>query len=204
MTLAAFAAIYVVHLAAAMSPGPAVLLAARTALRDGMWHGVWLAVGIGLGACLWAVAALFGLALLFKLAPALLTVLKLAGAGYLLYLALQMWRHADQPIAAPQADAVPRTAPGLIWLGIVTQLANPKPAVFFGTIFLTFVPADAPLWAYPVILVLVFVNDCGWNVIVARIFSLERTRRGYLNLKSTIDRLFGGLLALLSAKLALT
>lgn len=205
MTLAAFAAIYFVHLAAAISPGPAVLLAARTSLREGFARGTWLAVGIGLGACIWAVAAFFGLAVLFKIAPALLTALKFAGAGYLLYLAWKMWRHAPEPMdmTLPEGHA-PRSALGLVWLGVATQLANPKPAVFFGTIFLTFVPPVAPLWVYLVILGIIFFNDAGWNVIVARIFSLERTRRGYLNLKTVIDRIFGGLLAALGLKLALT
>ncbi|AOZ69042.1 transporter [Rhodobacter xanthinilyticus] len=205
MTLAAFVAIYLVHLAAAISPGPAVLLAARTGLREGFARGSWLAVGIGLGACAWAVAALFGLAVLFRVAPALLTVLKFAGAAYLIYLAYKMWRHAPEPLDDRLPEETSARGPlGLVWQGIATQLANPKPAVFFGTIFLTFVPPHAPAWAYGVILAIIFINDAGWNVIVARIFSLERTRRGYLALKTTIDRIFGGLLALLGLKLALT
>jgi threonine/homoserine/homoserine lactone efflux protein len=196
MTFAALAAIYFVHL---------VLLAARTSLKEGMRRGAYLAIGIGLGACVWAVAALLGLGLLFKHAPALLTALKFGGAAYLIYLAWKMWRHAPDPIEeGDQAISRALSPLGLIWLGITTQLANPKPAVFFGTIFLTFIPVDAPLWAFGVILAMIFVNDCGWNIIVARIFSLERTRRGYLNLKTTIDRCFGGLLALLGTKLALT
>ncbi|MGH1330591.1 MAG: LysE family translocator [Paracoccaceae bacterium] len=205
MTFAALAAIYFVHLAAAISPGPAVLLAARTSLREGMLRGAYLAIGIGLGACVWAVAALFGLGILFRHAPALLNLLKFGGAAYLIYLAWKMWRHAPDPIE--EGDKINSRALsnlGLIWLGITTQLANPKPAVFFGTIFLTFIPAHAPLWAYAAILLMIFINDCGWNIIVARIFSLERTRRGYLNLKTSIDRCFGGLLALLGIKLALT
>jgi hypothetical protein len=43
-----------------------------------------------------------------------------------------------------------------------------------------------------------------WNVLVARIFSLDRARRGYIGLKSVIDRVFGGLLARLSVKIAST
>ncbi len=205
MTLAALVAIYFVHLAAAMSPGPAVLLAVRTSLREGFARGAWLAVGIGLGACLWAAAAMFGLALLFKLAPALLTTLKFAGAAYLLYLAYKMWRHAPEPMDTTLPEvAAARSNLGLVWQGIAAQLANPKPAVFFGTVFLTFIPPHAPLWAYAVILGIVFVNDAGWNVIIARIFSLPRTRAIYLNLKTLIERIFGGLLALLGLKLALT
>lgn len=205
MTLAALAAIYVVHLAAAMSPGPAVLLAARTALREGLMRGTYLSIGIGLGAVIWAIAALFGLALLFKLAPALLTTFKIIGGGYLLYLAFKIWRHAPEPMDTNLDVSQTGLSPiGLVWLGITTQLANPKPALFFGTVFLTFMPADPAVWAYPVVLLIVFVNDTGWNIIVSRIFSLERTRRTYLNLKTAIDRVFGGLLALLSAKLVLT
>ncbi len=204
MTLAAFIAIYFVHLMAAMSPGPAVLLAARTALRDGFGRAAWLAVGIGLGACVWAMAALFGLAVVFRIAPALLTALKFGGAGYLLYLAYKMWRHAPEAMETDLPDAPKtRSAGGLVWLGIATQLANPKPAIFFGAVFVGFVPPDAPVWAIAVILGIIFVNDCGWNLIVARIFSFERTRRGYISMKTVIDRLFGGLLATLAVKIAL-
>lgn len=204
MTLSAFVAIYFVHLAAAISPGPAVLMAAHTSLREGFARGTWLAVGIGLGACIWALAAMFGLALLFKIAPALLSALKYAGAAYLVWLAVKMWRHAPEPMetALPELAAA-RSNLGLVWQGIATQLANPKPAVFFGTIFLTFIPPQAPLWAYAVILFIIFFNDAGWNVLVARIFSLERTRAVYLGLKTVFERVFGGLLALLGLKLAL-
>lgn len=205
MSFAAFLGIYMISLAAAISPGPAVLLAARTSLREGFVRGAWLAVGIGLGACIWAVAAMFGLALLFKIAPTLLTVLKFAGAAYLLYLAWKMWRHSAEPMSMelPEDDAS-RTALGQVWRGIAAQLANPKPAVFFGTVFLTFLPPVVPFWAYGVILGIIFFNDTVWNVLVARIFSLDRTRAAYLGLKTLIDRTFGGLLGLMGLKLALT
>lgn len=205
MSFAALLGIYMISLAAAISPGPAVLLAARTSLREGFVRGAWLAVGIGLGACIWAVAAMFGLALLFKIAPTLLTVLKFAGAAYLLYLAYKMWRHSAEPMSMElPEDHASRTALGQVWRGIAAQLANPKPAVFFGTVFLTFLPPVVPFWAYGVILGIIFFNDTVWNVLVARIFSLDRTRAAYLGLKTLIDRTFGGLLGLMGLKLALT
>lgn len=203
MTLGALLAIYLVQLAAAISPGPAILMAARVGLRDGFAKGAWFALGVGLGACVWATAALFGLSILFRIAPTLLTVLKFGGAAYLLWTAVQMWRHAPEPISdAPEARA--RSVAGLLRLGITTQLANPKPAVFFGTVFLTFLPPDAPLWAYPVLMLMVLVNDTACAMLVARVFSLERTRRVYLRLKTRFERAFAGLLALLGLKLALT
>jgi threonine/homoserine/homoserine lactone efflux protein len=205
VTLAALIAFYFIHLAAAISPGPAVLLAARTALREGMMKGAYISIGIGLGACIWALAALFGLAILFQVAPVLLTVLKVAGGLYLAYLAYKIWKHAPEPMSTELPEGSEGLSPAkLVWLGITTQMANPKPALFFGTIFLTLIPVHPPLWVYPTVLGIIFFNDCGWNIIVSRIFSLERTRRTYLNLKTIIDRIFGGLLAALSAKIVLS
>ncbi len=66
MTLSAFLAAYVLHLVAAASPGPAILMTARIGVTEGLRTALFLAIGIGLGALFWAVAALFGLALLFR------------------------------------------------------------------------------------------------------------------------------------------
>jgi threonine/homoserine/homoserine lactone efflux protein len=116
-----------------------------------------------------------------------------------------MWRHAPEPMAMELAEEdASRSALGQVWRGIAAQLANPKPAVFFGTVFLTFLPPLVPFWAYGVILAIIFFNDTVWNVLVARIFSLDRTRAAYLGLKTLIDRTFGGLLGLMGLKLALT
>ena len=79
MSAAAFLAIALLSLMAAVSPGPAVLMAARTGVTEGMRTGAFLAAGIGAGAVVWASAALFGLTLLFQLAPALLLGLKIVG-----------------------------------------------------------------------------------------------------------------------------
>jgi threonine/homoserine/homoserine lactone efflux protein len=49
-----------------------------------------------------------------------------------------------------------------------------------------------------------FLNETIWNILVARIFSLDRTRAKYISLKTIIDRTFGGLLALLGLKIAAT
>ena len=87
MTLAAFLAVALLHLMAAVSPGPAVLMAARTGVTEGMRTGAFLAMGIGLGGVIWAAAALFGLNLVFTAAPALLWAFKIAGAGYLIWMA---------------------------------------------------------------------------------------------------------------------
>lgn len=204
MTLAAFITACLLHLLAAISPGPAVLMAARTGMVEGLRTGVFLAFGIGFGAVFWASAALFGLSVLFELAPSLLWALKLAGGAYLLWMAWHMWQHASDGMPIEATDTPPRSALSALWLGIRTQLANPKPAVFFGAVFIGTVPQGTPLWIIGALLCVVFLNEAVWNILVARLFSLTRIKSGYVALKSTIDRCFGGLLALLGLKIALT
>ncbi len=203
MSLSAFLAAYFLHLIAAASPGPAVLMAARIGVTEGLKTGVYLAISIGLGALFWAVSALFGLAVLFKIAPALLWGFKLAGGLFLIWIALQMWLHAPEPLGTASAQTA-RSPISALRLGIVTQLSNPKPAVFFGAVFVGTVPPHATAPAIALLLLAIFLNEFACNVLVARLFSYGRTRRIYARLKTTIDRIFGGILALLGLKIAAT
>jgi threonine/homoserine/homoserine lactone efflux protein len=204
MTIAAFLTIAFLHLMAAISPGPAVLLAARTGVTEGLRTGVFLAMGIGVGAVIWSLLALSGLAFLFRVAPALLWAFKIAGALYLLYLAWTIWRGADAPLQTTGALQTPRSAGSAFRRGLWVNLANPKAAVMLSAIFVGTVPPATPIWEITALLMIVFLNESIWNTIVARIFSLDRTRTAYIGLKSTIDRAFGGMLALLGLKIAAT
>ena len=89
-------------------------MSARTGLTEGMRTGFLLSLGIGAGAVVWASAAMFGLNLVFAVAPALLWALKIGGAAYLLWMAWQLWQGATSPIATGEGRSVPRS--GLIGL----------------------------------------------------------------------------------------
>jgi threonine/homoserine/homoserine lactone efflux protein len=204
VTLSAFMIFVGLVVFAAISPGPAVIMSARTGLTEGMRTGFLLSLGIGAGAVVWASAAMFGLNLVFAVAPALLWALKLGGAAYLLWMAWHLWRDATLPIATGEGRAVPRSGLSAFRLGLFTQLANPKPAVMFSAIFLGTVPQGTPLWVYLALLAVIFAAETLWNTAVARIFSLDGTRARYISLKTVIDRSFGGLLALLGVKIATT
>lgn len=204
MTVAAFLAFLGLVTFAAISPGPAVLMAARTGLSEGFRTGAMLAAGIGAGAVAWASAAMFGLHLIFAAAPALLWTLKIGGGLYLIWLAVQLWRGARTPLVTEDARPVPRTALSAFRLGIITQLANPKPAVMYSAIFLGTVPPGTSAAIYLALLAAIFAIETAWNIAVARIFSLDRTRSRYISLKTVIDRTFGAALGALGVKVALT
>ena len=203
MTLTAFLAFTLLTLLGAISPGPAVLMSARTGLTEGFRTGTFLAIGIGAGAVFWATCAMSGLGLLFAWAPSLLIALKLAGGAYLIWVGITLWRDATKPFDTADARPTPRSDVSALWLGLVTQLTNPKPVVLLSAIFLGTVPPGTPLWQRLALLAVLFTFETVWNILVARIFSLDRTRAAYISLKTIIDRTFGGLLVLLGARIAI-
>jgi threonine/homoserine/homoserine lactone efflux protein len=203
MTITAFVAVATLLTMGAISPGPAVLMSARTGVTEGMRTGFFLAMGIGIGAVFWAALALSGLAALFKIAPALLWAFKIAGGIYLVWMGIQMWRSASRPLPDSTGQP-PRSAWSAFRLGVITQLSNPKPAVVLSAIFIGTVPPGTPLWVLAALLSFLFFVETLWNTIVARLFSLPATRRAYIGAKTTMDRTFGGFLALLGAKIAAT
>jgi RhtB (resistance to homoserine/threonine) family protein len=197
--LAAFAA---VHLLVAASPGPAFLAVSRTAIGTSRSAGMIAAAAMATGALVWAVATFFGLHVLFAQAPWLYDALRLGGAAYLIYLGIGMLREAWRGGAPAEAVAAAGGATFLRCLAV--QLSNPKAAVFFGSIFVTLLPADAPLWVKVAALAILVMNEFGWYALVALVLSAPRARRIYGNAKRTLDALFGGFLTVLGVKLALS
>jgi threonine/homoserine/homoserine lactone efflux protein len=205
MTLAAFLSILVLHLMGAISPGPAFVMTVRTAAVEGFRTAAFAALGLGVGAVAWALAALLGLNLLFEIAPAALFAFKLLGAGFLLWIAWQTFRHADVPLPAMGGGGpAPRSARSAFRLGVFTQLANPKVAVFFGAIFVGMLPQGAPRWVMAAILGMILLDEWLWYAFVARVFSLARVRAGFGRAKAWVDRAFGMAIAVFGIRIAAT
>lgn len=190
----------VMHLLAAMSPGPSFITVSRTALASGRTAGLASAFACGFGVLPWATGAILGIVIVFNQAPWLYAALKAAGGLYLLYLAVMIWRHAASPIEL--ADGLPRQTPSQAFAQtFLTQITNPKVAVFFSAIFVSVLPPDPPPWMMAAILAIVFANEAAWYSIVALGLSAVRPRALYLRLKSVIDHAIGALLGALGVKL---
>lgn len=187
-----------------MSPGPSFVMVARTALAVSRLSGLGAALGMGLGAAVFATLALFGLHTLLNTVPALYWGLKLAGGAYLLYLGWRIFRAAGSPLAlgdvAGQGDQSPR-----FWahcgLGFFTQISNPKTAVVYASVFVSLLPREMSLPLAALLTGMIFAIEGGWYAIVALALSAERSRNLYLGWKTTIDRLAGGVMIALGIKL---
>jgi threonine/homoserine/homoserine lactone efflux protein len=109
-----------------VSPGPGVLYVVARSLSQGRKAGFASMFGIESGEVMWLAATATGLAALLAASVSALTFLRLAGAAYLIYLGVQRWRSAE--VLAPPARARIAT---IYAQGVITQILNPKVAVFF-------------------------------------------------------------------------
>ena len=86
------------QLIAVISPGPSFLITAQTAVARSRLDGVKVALGLGAGTVVWGTAAVFGLNAFFHAFPTLFIVMRIAGIAFLLWIALQIYRHAAEPL----------------------------------------------------------------------------------------------------------
>jgi threonine efflux protein len=188
-----FLTIAVVHLVALLSPGPDFFFVSQTAVSRSRRHALCGVLGITLGITLWSALALLGLQLVLHRLAWLQQLIAIAGGLYLVWMGSRMLRGAFAPAPAVQAEATPAPGGELATLraGLLTNLANPKVVVYFGSVFSAFLGdhVDAAarwgLWA------LIVVESFAWFALVAAFFALPAMRRGYLRLARWIDGFAG-------------
>ncbi len=124
-------------------PGPNVLFVISRSLMLGRGAGVGTAVGGQIGVYLQVLAVAFGVGALVERSVAVFTVIKLAGAAYLVYLGVQAIRHRGSLRAALDVAAEPRSLSRILRDGIVVGVSNPKVIVFFAAVLPQFVDPSA-------------------------------------------------------------
>ena len=130
-------------LALILVPGPNVLFVISRSLMLGRAAGVGTAAGGQIGVYLQVVAVAFGVGALVERSVAVFTVIKLAGAGYLVYLGVQAIRNRRSLRAALDVAAEPKSFGRILRDGIVVGVSNPKVIVFFAAVLPQFVNRSA-------------------------------------------------------------
>ncbi|MDO6765348.1 LysE family translocator [Agarivorans sp. 1_MG-2023] len=181
-----------------MSPGPSFVLVARTAVANSRADGLATALGMGVGALFFAALALLGLQAVLLSVPTLYMVLKILGGAYLFYLAVVIWRGSKQTVDIVDGSGEkPSKVYQSFKIGLVTQLSNPKTAIFYGSVFAALLPADLSISLILLLALMLFILEAGWYSIVALALSSNIPRKVYLNLKTILDRvasfIIGGL-----------
>jgi len=126
---AAFLSFLAAALLLNLAPGPDMMYVLGRSMGQGRRAGIVSALGIFVGCLFHLFAAALGLAALLRSSPALFHVVRLAGAGYLIYLGIKLLLQAHSQLqgVAPRSDTLRR----IFLQGVVTNVLNPKVAIFF-------------------------------------------------------------------------
>jgi threonine/homoserine/homoserine lactone efflux protein len=154
------------------TPGVDLVYTLTRTLQHGVRTGLAAAAGISAGCVVHALGAAFGLAALMATSAAAFNAIKWAGAAYLLWLAVGLLREAAMGAGQDAGDAVPTSpaaaSPPGAWptfrQGLLTNVLNPKVAIFFLALLPQFIAADAPHKT------LAFLTLGGWFVLQSQLF----------------------------------
>ena len=195
-----------------LAPGPDSLLIMTRSASQGWRAGSAAALGIGTGTCVHIFAAALGLSAVLATSATAFTIVKLIGAAYLLYVGVGLLLSKKSSTAVATDDtSVKTTAPVLryrkIFLqGFLTNVLNPKVAVFFLAFVPQFIAASAPNKALAFIVLggIFNVNGMLWCHFLA-VTSAFASRRVRVNktLSLWINRVIGAVFISFGIKLAL-
>lgn len=185
--------------AAVVIPGPNVVAVVVGSVRDRR-AGLWTAAGVATGDMVWAAAAMAGVGVLLAQSRPLFMALKWVGAAYLLVQAVRLWRDRGGSASADDADA-PSPRPFL--RGLVIDLANPKAALFFTSLYASLLPADLGVGGAVGVMVATAAVSYGWYFALALALSRPPAQRVYRRASRAISRVAAGILGVLGVRLAI-
>jgi len=193
--LTLFLTVALVHLVALMSPGPDFFFISQTAVSRSRKEAMMGVLGITLGVMIWAGVALLGLNLILEKMAWLHTIIMVGGGLYLCWMGYQMLRGAlkKEAINAPAPQVELATGGRSFVKGLLTNLANPKAIIYFGSVFSLFVGDSVGETARWGIFVLIALETFAWFTLVASLFALPAMRRGYQRMAKWIDGVAGAL-----------
>jgi RhtB (resistance to homoserine/threonine) family protein len=144
-----------------LMPGPDTAMVMKNAVVGGRRSGLFASLGVSVGLTIWTIAAAFGIAALLRASEVAFTALKLVGAIYLVWIGIQMLRSRDLEAAATRAGHGVDTR-GLdvkaFRQGLLSDLGNPKVAIFFTSFLPQFVHGSGPAFVPLLMLGLMFAG----------------------------------------------
>jgi threonine/homoserine/homoserine lactone efflux protein len=186
-----------------MVPGPDMALVLRNGVVDGRRAAVATALGINAGLLVWGLAAALGIAAVIHASGTAFTVLKLAGAAYLVWLGLRALHDAWRRVPDDRTGRPQRRQTSPFRQGLLSNLFNPKIALVYTTVIPQFVDHGGSRTAQTFLLAGIFIAMglvwlTGYALFVARIGDLLRRA----TVRRLVNAVAGTLLTALGVRLA--
>ena len=153
-----------------ITPGPDTLYIVGRSSSRGAQAGAVAALGIGTGALVHICAAALGLSAILAASATAFAAVKIIGAAYLVYVGISLIRSSKSVGPSPVAVEIrPASIRGIFFQGFLTNVLNPKVALFFLAFLPQFVASDAPSKALAFLFLgaIFDINGTLWNLLVA-------------------------------------
>jgi threonine/homoserine/homoserine lactone efflux protein len=188
-----------------ITPGLDTAIVLRSSAAGGPRPAAYAAFGIALGCLTWGAAVSIGLGALIAASKIAFTAVKWAGAGYLLYLGLNLISHPRERFDSSDASLAQIDPWRSLRQGLLTNLLNPKIGVFYVTFLPQFVPPGANVVLFSFLLATIHVLlGLGWfTMLIAGTVSMGRVLRRSRVVKA-MDRVTGTVFVGFGVKLALS
>jgi threonine efflux protein len=200
-----FAVLTVVHLLAAASPGPDFAYVTRQSLVHGRRAGLLASFGIALGLSIHLVYSAAGLAAIIAHSAQLMTVVRLSGGGYLLYLGYRGLRSgASSPASLDATTPLAESSWRQVGGGFLCNAFNPKAPIYFLALFTVVLSPGLPVPTLVAYGAWIMVLQWLWFSLVALVFAHPRVRNRLLAGRRWIDRAFGTAMIALGIRVLVT
>lgn len=174
------------------TPGPNILAVIGTSMSTGRRAGQALALGVATGSLLWGSLTLFGLTAVIALYAEVMEAIKVAGAGYLLWLAFKAFRSAALRDEAPlRALAVAGGLGAYYRRGVIVQMTNAKAALLWIAIMSLAMDGHAPMWVGASVVVGTAVLSALGHQVYALAFSTAPMVAAYRRARRCIEGALG-------------
>lgn len=190
----------------AYMPGPSMLYAAAQSIARGRRAGWFAALGIHLGGYVHVIAAAAGLSVLFQAVPTMYLMLKIAGAAYLIWLGIKIFR-GESPVSLDNDRTLPKSPEHAFWESVTVEVLNPKTAIFFVAFLPQFADPNGNLEIWVQLLILgAIVNVMFSSADVLCVALADKVTKLFKSSRSAnriAQKIGGSILVALGANLAL-
>lgn len=184
--------ISLLHWVALITPGPNFILICQLAASGKRAQACIAAIGVTTVTLTWASLAILGIGLVFSSHPALRQICQVAGGLYLAYLAWKIWRSASATAANQERETELDIGKWAAFrLGFITNVLNPKTALFFGSVFSTALPPKPSTMLVVGAVLLVYTYALIWHLFLALAFSHPRIQASYARYRRRFSQFAG-------------
>ena len=184
-----------------LSPGPDFFYVSRAAAMHSRRTAIYGVIGITIGVSIWATAAVLGLAIVFKMMPALQGIVMALGGSYLFYLGVKMARVTTNAVFDETHSRQNTASKNEILKGLLVNLSNAKVVIYFSSVMSFVLVNIKETWQILTALLLITLETFVYFYVISILFSRPFTKRFYSRYSRYIDNVSGVIFILFGAYL---